>query len=117
MQGESDALESEHAKKYGERYTNLLKDFNSAFSGYLDGCAYIDAGISEVWKYYAEINCWKEKHALSAENSFYIDTIAHGLITSNEPQPEADIAHYDSDCIIKLGNLFANRIIANSSNT
>ncbi|MBQ8027693.1 MAG: hypothetical protein IJ261_06210, partial [Clostridia bacterium] len=110
MQGESDALDIEHAEKYGVRYENLLKDFNSEFSSYVKSCAYIDAGISNFWQYYREINEWKMKYAEKTENSFYIDTIGCGLETSNEPEPETDFAHYDSGSTIKLGNLFAEKI-------
>ena len=110
MQGESDAFETDTAQKYSERYENLLKDLSDAFSGYMENCRYIDAGISEVWQYYREINAYKESHARKTSNSFYIDTIAEGLTTSKEPEPEVDIAHYDSDCTIKLGYLFAEKI-------
>ena len=110
MQGESDALETGTVEKYGERYENLLKDLNEKFGEYMKNCVYIDAGISEIWQYYREMNQWKENHAKKTENSFYIDTIAQGLVTSKEPEPEVDIAHYDSDCTIKLGYLFAEKI-------
>ncbi len=111
MQGESDAIFPEHFEKYGERYENMLKDLNEKFDKYLKSCIYIDAGISDVWQYYREINDWKKGHAQKTENSFYVDTIAEGLTTSKEPEPEVDIAHYDSDCTIKLGKLFAENII------
>ena len=110
MQGESDALDIATVEKYGERYENLLKDLNEAFVKYMKNCRYIDAGISEIWQYYCEINAYKEMHAKNTPNSFYIDTIAEGLTTSKEPEPEVDIAHYDSDCTIKLGYLFAEKI-------
>lgn len=110
LQGESDAFEIETVEKYGERYENLLKDLNNAFGEYLKNCVYIDAGISEIWPYYREINAWKEEHATKTPNSFYINTIAEGLTTAKEPEPEVDIAHYDSDCTIKLGYLFAENI-------
>ena len=110
MQGESDAFETDTVEKYGMRYENLLKDMNDIFGKYMENCVYIDAGISEIWPYYREINAWKEKHAEEMPNSFYVDTIKEGLTTSREPEPEADIAHYDSDCTVKLGHLFAERI-------
>ena len=110
MQGESDAFETDTVEKYGERYENLLKDLNERFPKYMENCMYIDAGISEIWPYYREINQWKEEHAKNTPNSFFIDTIAEGLVTSKEPEPEVDIAHYDSDCTIKLGYLFAEKI-------
>ncbi len=110
MQGESDALEADTVEKYGERYENLLKDLNEKFGQYMKKCMYIDAGISDVWKHYKEINQWKESHAKKTRNSIYIDTIAEGLVTSKEPEGEVDFAHYDSDCTIKLGYLFAENI-------
>mgnify|MGYP003303906045 CR=1 FL=1 len=73
-------------------------------------CVYIDAGISDIWKYYKEINQWKEEHAKNTRNSIYIDTMAEGLVTLKEPEEEVDFAHYDSDCTIKLGYLFAEKI-------
>lgn len=110
MQGESDAFVMETAEKYGERYKTLLSDFYNTFRKYIKNCVYVDAGISEIWQCYEKINEIKKAHAEETENSFYIDTIGEGLVTSKEPQPEVDIAHYDSDCTIKLGNLFAERI-------
>lgn len=110
MQGESDAFETDTVEKYGMRYRNLLKDLNDAFGAYMKNCVYIDAGISEIWPFYREINAWKKDNAEKTLNSFYIDTIAEGLTTSKEPEPEVDIAHYDSDCTVKLGYLFAEKI-------
>ena len=52
----------------------------------------------------------KKSLAEKSDNRFYIDTISEGLTTKNEPEPEVDTAHYDSDCTVKLGNLFAERI-------
>ena len=41
----------------------------------------------------------------------YIDTIAAGLTTKNEPEEEPDIYHYDADAIVRLGELFGEAII------
>lgn len=109
MQGESDA-DKEHCAGYSKRYNALLKDFTERYGEYCNGCVFVDAGISEIWQEYKAINEIKENHAKTAPNSFYIDTIAHGLTTLNEPEGEVDIAHYDSDCTVKLGNLFAEKI-------
>lgn len=110
MQGESDAFETQTVEKYGMRYETLLNDLNVAFGKHMKNCTYVDAGISEIWPYHREINTYKEKHAKETPNSFYIDTITEGLTTSKEPEPEADVAHYDSDCTVKLGYLFADKI-------
>ncbi len=111
MQGESDAFEIQHVNNYCKHYENMLSDFNDVFGEYSKNCVYADAGISEIWQYYREINEIKSKHAESTRNSFYIDTIAEGLTTLNEPEPEADSAHYDSDCTVQLGKLFMQQII------
>lgn len=110
MQGESDAIESETVAPYTERYEMLLNDFRESFGEYMSGCVYVDAGISECWQYYKEINTQKLLHADKTENSFFIDTIAAGLLTTKEPEGEVDWAHYDSDSTIKLGELFADKI-------
>ena len=107
MQGESDAFTMDSVSKYDFHYETLLKDFTELFGEYMKDCVFVDAGISEIWPFYKEINQYKKEHAEKAENSFYIDTIGEGLTTQKEPQPEVDVAHYDSDCIVKLGNLFA----------
>lgn len=110
MQGESDADTDEHVSGYSARYEAMLADFAAEFGGYYNNCIFVDGGISEIWQLYRELNEVKKSLAEKSDNRFYIDTIAEGLTTRNEPQPEADIAHYDSDCTVKLGNLFAERI-------
>lgn len=110
MQGESDALDEKNAVPYIDRYEMLLNDFDTNFGEYMSGCVYVDAGISECWQHYEEINRQKQQHAEKTENSFYIDTIGCGLATTNEPEREVDWAHYDSDSTIRLGELFAENI-------
>ena len=110
MQGESDAFETEDVKNYICRYENLLKDLNEEFKDYFKNCIYLDGGISDKWKYYKEMNEIKKNYAATHKNSYYIDTIGEGLITDNEPFEAPDIAHSDSDCTIKLGRLFAEKI-------
>ena len=110
MQGESDADTDEHVSGYSARYEAMLSDFAAEFGEYYNNCIFVDGGISEIWQLYRELNEVKKSLAEKSDNRFYIDTIAEGLTTRNEPQPEADIAHYDSDCTVKLGNLFAERI-------
>lgn len=109
MQGESDA-DKEHCVDYGTRYKSLLRDFTDRYGKYCCNCVFVDAGISEIWQEYKAINTIKETHAKTTKNSFYVDTIAQGLTTLNEPEGEADTAHYDCDCTVRLGNLFAEKI-------
>jgi hypothetical protein len=56
------------------------------------------------------MNEYKREYATKAENRRFIDTVAEGLTTKNEPIGCPDIAHYDSDCIIKLGRLFVEEV-------
>ena len=110
MQGESDSKNPEHVSAYIERYDALLKDVREAFPSYFsDSCKYIDAGVSEVWKYYAEMNA--NKKAFAEKNGFiFVDTVAAGLTTKNEPVEKPDTAHYDCASTVKLGELFAEHI-------
>ena len=110
MQGESDSYAKELVGNYISRYDNLLKDFKNAFSAYISDCIYVDAGISEEWLYYKELNAKKCEYA--KQNGYcYLDTVGAGLTTTNEPLENPDTAHYDTDSIIKLGEMFAKNII------
>lgn len=110
MQGENDSCAQEFVDTYESRYVSLLCDLRSSFGEYFEDCVYIDGGISEEWAHYTGINESKKKHAQTYENSYFIDTVAHGLTTRNEPFEEPDIYHYDSDSTVKLGWLFAQHI-------
>lgn len=110
MQGECDAFTAEQVAGYERRYDNLLADLNSSFGEYLEDCVYVEAGISEIWEFFKEMNEIKENHAAKHKNMFFIDTIANGLTTKYEPVEEPDTFHYDTDSVIKLGRLFADKI-------
>lgn len=110
MQGEGDSGCMENVEKYEERFQSLLNDFEAQFGQYIDNYVCVDAGISDFNYLYKEMNLAKQTNAQNKENRFYIDTIGEGLTTRNEPEEDPDIAHYDSDSIIKLGWLFADRI-------
>ena len=106
MQGEADACAEETLSPYIARYHNLLTDFSAVFADVMDECVFADGGISGVWPLWQEMNAAKAAYADSHENCVFIDTVSHGLTTQNEPIPEPDIYHYDSDSVIKLGRLF-----------
>ena len=110
MQGEADAGDIASTEQYVRRYDALLSDFKAAFGDYVKDCVYIDAGISEIWPECAKLNAYKKEYADTHENCVFIDTVAAGLTTKNEPIEEPDIYHYDSDCVIKLGHMFADEI-------
>ena len=111
MQGEADACEEQFVPEYEARYNAMLSDLCSEFEQYFaPDCVFLDAGISEIWPFYVQINDIKRAYAERMTNNVYIDTIAAGLTTQGEPEPEQDIYHYNSDCTIKLGHLFAEYI-------
>lgn len=111
MQGESDAGDANDVNKYITRYRLLLKDLTKEFEGYFDeNCDFVDAGISQTWMFYDRMNKIKKDFAEDNENYHYIDTIKEGLTVLNEPHGAVDPYHYDSDSVIKLGQLFAKSI-------
>lgn len=111
MQGESDSLEEQTAIDYEKNLSAFITDVRGVFSQYAsdDGIAFVDAYIAATifWKYYTVLNNSKQKVADSSPMNTVIDTISHGLSVISEPEPEPDIAHYDSLSEIKLGYLFA----------
>jgi len=107
MQGEGDAITDERTAAYPDRYRRMMDDFNTKYEAYLSECIYVDGGISPIWKNYREVNEFKRAYADESDNRIFIDTIAEGLTTQNEPVGSPDIYHYDSDSVIKLGRLFA----------
>ena len=107
MQGESDTCDEAAVSDYIGRYDGLLSAFKSEFAPYLEDCVYVDAGISEIWPFYTRINEAKAAYAGARDRHLFIDTIAAGLTTKHEPEGAPDIYHYDSDCVLKLGKLFA----------
>lgn len=106
MQGEADACDAATLELYGERFDNLLRDFTETFALYAEDCVTVDAGISEVWPLYGEINALKERYA-AARGGVYLDTVARGLTTKTEPEGAVDIYHYDCGSAVELGRMFA----------
>ena len=110
MQGEGDS----YPGYYDEYYDNLKEFVGNVrtdlkeLSGNVD-VPFIDAGInnSPQWQYYRKVNEAKEQFANDSENNIYIDTIAAGLHTNEEPFDNVDTAHYDTESQVQLGNLFA----------
>ena len=111
MQGESDACLSEHVANYKIDFDCFVNDFQKEFSQYLTDCIYADAGISEIWPCYEDMNSFKKEYAKTHSNFRYIDTIQNGLTTKFEPMEEPDIYHYDCESVIKLGKLFAQQVM------
>ena len=115
MQGESDSFLVESSENYGEHLNNFIKDIRKKFSKYAadDGIAFVDAYIAEnpsYWVYYEGVNRGKSEVAELSDMNVVVDTIAAGLICTEEPEGNPDIPHYDSLSEIKLGHLFAEHI-------
>ncbi|MBO5649485.1 MAG: hypothetical protein J6S76_06180 [Clostridia bacterium] len=112
MQGESDAFLEEQHLNYERRYKAMLDDIRAAYGKYMEHCRFVDAGISDsvLWKFYAEVNEVKRAMAEKTPSFVYIDTIAAGLTTLNEPEDAPDIAHYDCESTVKLGRLFVDAL-------
>ena len=112
MQGEGDSYpgyyeDDEYYKNTKMFVTNLREDLLELSGD--NEFAFIDAGISnsKLWQYYKQVNASKQKFAEESENNIYIDTIATGMHTNEEPTGEPDTAHYDSESELQLGHLFA----------
>ena len=111
MQGEGDSYVG-----YYDVYQDNLREFVGNVRSDLKALAgdkdmpFIDAGISNAkpWRpYYKNVNEAKAAFAEESENNYFIDTIAAGLHTNEEPFDTPDEAHYDSESQVQLGHLFA----------
>ena len=111
MQGEGDSY-SGYYQSYQDNLrtfvTNVRNDLRD-LSGEKE-MAFIDAGINNYparWQYWKEVNDAKIAFAAESENNIYIDTIAAGMHTNQEPRENIDRDHYDSESEVLLGHLFA----------
>ena len=109
MQGEADSA-APHAEPYIGRYDCMLRDLKESFAPYFEECVFVDAGISEIWVDYEQMNASKKAYA-DANGHRFIDTIAAGLTTRFEPEEEPDIYHYDAGSVIKLGRMFGEGVV------
>jgi hypothetical protein len=111
MQGEGDSMDLKHVDNYKVYFDNFINDFKDDFYQYIKNCVFVDAGISETWNCYKEINQFKKEYAENHSTFSYVDTIENGLTTQYEPVEKPDIYHYDCESVIKLGKLFIENII------
>ena len=59
---------------YERRYDAMLADLRRGFAKYFaDDCAFVDAGISEIWPFYVQLNDIKRAYAEKTPNSIYLD--------------------------------------------
>ena len=119
MQGETDSWYMDKTLAYTNNEIGLLERINTAFGDYMaeGGMAFLDAAIYEgpAWVYAPIINNRKIALANTSQNYYYLDTNARGIDPRDEHSAastagEVDIAHYDSDDMIELGELFGEGI-------
>ena len=114
MQGESDSFSVENATAYKTNLSNFIKDIRKKFNHYAptDGIAFVDALIADnpsYWVYCDIVNEQKKAVANESPLNTVIDTST--LVCGEEPAEKPDLAHYDSLSQIKLGHLFAEKIV------
>ena len=111
MQGEGDSYLGYYEEYYQNTaafVANVREDLKQ-YAGDKE-IPFIDAAInnnSQLWQYYRKVNEAKEQFANDSDNNFFIDTIAAGMHTDQEPFDNPDKAHYDSESEVLLGHLFA----------
>lgn len=113
MQGESDAVDlfmEDGVTEYANRFNRMLSDLRAEFSRYFDNCVVVDAGIAEEWVRHGELNALKKKNA-EEKGYVFFDTVGAGLTTRLEPEENPDIAHYDAESVVKLGEGFVERFL------
>lgn len=116
MQGESDSFSVQNATDYELHLCNFIKDIRKQFSKYKsdDGIAFVDAYIDAkpaYWVYYELVNSSKQKVSDMSPMNVVVDTVAHGLTCTQEPEGNPDMAHYDALSELKLGNLFIEELV------
>lgn len=114
MQGEGDAWGADYYSYYKrntETFVGQVREDLKDLGGNKE-IPFIDAMISSTGQAqcWSQVNKAKKEFSETSENNFVINTIQEGLHTTNEPPGTADIDHYDSDSMVKLGELFAQKI-------
>ena len=114
MQGEEDSLHEEDTAAYGNNESMFIADLREQFSAYKGEkeIGFIDAPISKAWTNNPQINNAKYTLSTSDENHIYLAE-AENLSYRREPTESPDLAHFDSDAMITLGNLFGKALVEN----
>ena len=101
MQGESDAVRSGSAEAYEKNEKKFVEELRKLYGNFY----FMDAGISDSWKFYTAVNTAKRDNARSQSRWVFINSNQHGLKVAT-----FDTAHYDAQSMIKLGHLFGEQI-------
>ncbi len=107
MQGETDSFTVEESLCYAEKQDDLIARLTTLLDGYVapGGFAFLDAQISTSpsWPYAGVVNRQKMLCDALSPNRYYLDTNTPDIDCRDENN---DPAHYDSDDMIELGELF-----------
>jgi len=110
-QGEADALNESDSKAYKANEKSFIESVrNSLKDYYVSSLPFIDAGVSSspVWTYSEAVNKAKEENAKEMDVIFF-STIEAGLHYDEEPPDSPDKSHFDSDSMVKLGEIFMSK--------
>ena len=103
MQGESDACKDGTSRSYERNEKLFVSSLRELYGNFF----FLDAGISDSWKFYTAVNTAKRDNACSQSRWVFINSNYHGLKVAT-----FDTAHYDAQSMIKLGHLFGEQIAA-----
>lgn len=111
MQGESDTEQQDHVDAYGDSLIGFVNALREHFAKYNPDFMFYDAYINwpKAWQGDRPDQINDIKKQLAQENLHYeiIDTLAAKLHSYNEPYENVDLAHFDAESEIKLGEMFA----------
>jgi hypothetical protein len=115
MQGESDTAIYPTSRYYNNlvKFTSYLRSDLDKYNN--DEIYFIDAGISNspyCEPGYKDVNKAKMNFSNLSSYNIYFPTIEEGLTTLYEPYENPDLGHYDALSMIKLGELFGEKIVS-----
>lgn len=111
MQGESDTEQQAHVNAYKSNLNNFVGELRKHYSEFNPDFMFYDAYINwpKEWQGDRPEQINDIKKQLADENLHYeiIDTLAAKLHSDNEPHGSVDLAHFDAESEIRLGEMFA----------
>lgn len=111
MQGESDTEQQAHVDAYKANLNGFVAELRKHFAGYCPHFMFYDAYINwpRDWQGDRPEQINGIKAQLAEENLHYeiIDVLKEKLHSYNEPYENIDLAHFDAESEIRLGEMFA----------
>lgn len=103
MQGESDACVRSNTEHYYSNQKIFVESLREKYGDFF----FLDAGISNSWKFYTAVNTYKRDMDNDVARCVFINSNYYGLKVS-----DFDIAHYDASSMLRLGHLFGEQVSA-----